>query len=277
MSTHLVTGRAGKPHVSAEDIGARDSGIFGAESYVLETGNQFACTIINNNLIRINDGDLIMQGRHVRVEGYEEVVIENGQLAVKRHDLIVMRYEMDADTGLETAYLAVIKGAPENEPEDPEYEKGNILEGDIIAEFPLYRILLEGTNITAIDTLFNVLMPMAKYQAQAAAMEKVIENQQKELTELNGNMETLEGNVFLKNEGLGSMASGVHLNTVTVPGLYFCTGTDGRPVSSDGFMIVMSHTNGARAIQIYFPYAGGMYKRLKTSDVWGGWVQISNA
>lgn len=83
MSTHLVTGRAGRPHVSAEDIGAKDSGVFGAENYVLETGNQFACVIINNNLIRIKDGDLIMQGRHVRVEGYEEVVIENGQLAVK--------------------------------------------------------------------------------------------------------------------------------------------------------------------------------------------------
>lgn len=211
MSTHLVTGRAGKPHVSAEDIGAKDSGIFGAESYVLETGNQFACTIINNNLIRINDGDLIMQGRHVRVEGYEEVVIENGQLVVKRQDLIVMRYEMDADTGLETAYLAVIKGAPGNEPEDPEYEKGNILEGDIIAEFPLYRILLEGTNITAIDALFNVLMPMAKYQAQAAAMEKVIENQQKELTELNGKFED-----YIKSEtfsGTTDSTSNIHVSS----------------------------------------------------------------
>lgn len=89
-------------------------------------------------------------------------------------------------------------------------------------------------------------------------------------------MEALMGNVFLKSEGLCSVASGVHLNTVTVPGFYFCTNTEGRPVSSDGFMIVMSHTNGARVIQIYFPYAGGMYKKIKTSDVWGGWAQISN-
>lgn len=283
MSTHLVTGRAGRPHVSAEDIGAKDSGIFGAENYVLETGNQFACVIINNNLIRIKDGDLIMQGRHVRVEGYEEVVIENGQLAVKRQDLIVMRYEMDANTGLETAYFAVIKGTSGNEPEEPEYERGSISEGDIIVDFPLYKILLEGTNITSIETLFSVLMPMAKYQEQVMAMEKVIEDQQKELTELNGNMEVLEKRAYLKPstgtaayEGLGTTVSGIHLNTVTVPGLYFCAATDGRPVSSDGFMLVMSHTNGARTMQIYFPYIGGEYKRFKTSDSWGGWVQTSS-
>ena len=277
MSTHLVTGHAGRPHVSAEDIGAKDSGVFGAENYVLETGNQFACVIINNNLIRIKDGDLIMQGRHVRVEGYEEVVIENGQLAVKRQDLIVMRYEMDANTGLEMAYFAVIKGTSGNEPEEPEYERGSISEGDIIVDFPLYKILLEGTNITSIETLFSVLMPMAKYQEQVAVMEKVVESQQKELAELNGNMEDLEGKAYLKPDGLCIVASNVHLNTVTAPGFYFCTGTEGRPVSSDGFMMVMSHSNGARCVQLYFPYVGGMYKRFKGSDSWGNWVLVSNA
>lgn len=77
-------------------------------------------------------------------------------------------------------------------------------------------------------------------------------------------------------EGIGMVVSGIHLNNVTVPGLYFCSATDGRPISSDGFMIVISHTNGVRAIQIYFPYAGGMHKRLKTSDLWGSWTQISS-
>lgn len=97
-----------------------------------------------------------------------------------------------------------------------------------------------------------------------------------QFAELNGNIETLASNVFLKTEGFGSIASGMNLNTVTVPGLYFCTGTDGRPVSSDGFMIVMSHSNGARGVQIYFPYIGGMWKRIKSSDTWGNWAQISN-
>lgn len=75
-----------------------------------------------------------------------------------------MRYEMDANTGLETAYFAVIKGTSGNE---PEYERGSISEGDIIVDFPLYKILLEGTNITSIETLFSVLMPMAKYQSRS--------------------------------------------------------------------------------------------------------------
>ena len=102
-------------------------------------------------------------------------------------------------------------------------------------------------------------------------------------TELNGNMEVLEKRAYLKPstgtaayEGLGTTVSGIHLNTVTVPGLYFCAATDGRPVSSDGFMLVMSHTNGARTMQIYFPYIGGEYKRFKTSDSWGGWLQTSS-
>ena len=91
-------------------------------------------------------------------------------------------------------------------------------------------------------------------------------------TELNGNMSALENKAYLKPDGLCIVVSGVHLNTVTAPGFYFCTRTDGRPVSSDGFMITMSHTNGARGIQLYFPYTGGMYKRFKGSDGWGAWV-----
>ncbi len=115
----------------------------------------------------------------------------------------------------------------------------------------------------------------------AAAQGKELD---RKITELNGNMEVLEKRAYLKPstgtaayEGLGTTVSGVHLNTVTVPGLYFCAATDGRPVSSDGFMLVMSHTNGARGIQLYFPYTGGMYKRLKTSDAWGSWALVSNA
>lgn len=96
------------------------------------------------------------------------------------------------------------------------------------------------------------------------------------LAELNDNMSALENKAYLKPDGLCIVVSGVHLNTVTAPRFYFCTGTEGRPVSSDGFMIVMSHSGGARGIQLYFPYTGGMYKRIKTSDSWGNWGLVSS-
>ena len=65
------------------------------ENMYSKTGNQFAVEIVSNNLIKVKSGDLVNQGRHMRIDAndYEEVTIQNGAQSVKRNDLIVMRYE----------------------------------------------------------------------------------------------------------------------------------------------------------------------------------------
>lgn len=158
MSLHLVTGHAGTAHITAEDHGAFNAGIIGTGDYVLNTGTKLAASIISNNIIRITDGDAIIQGRHVnlKVGTYEEVNIANGTQDMVRHDLIVLQYEKDTSTGVESIYLAVLQGeASSGTAEDPVVTTGDILGGATLHEMPLYRVVLNGLTVEAVEPLFE--------------------------------------------------------------------------------------------------------------------------
>lgn len=158
MSIHLVTGRGTGDHVTSADAGSLHAGIVGTGRYVLNRGSQFAYEVISNNLVKIKDGDLLNQGRHmnIAVNDYEECTIENGLQSVKRNDLIVIRYEKNTETEIESASVVVIKGTSGDTAVDPEYITGNILSGDTTDDFPLYRVRLNGLNIEGVDGLFAV-------------------------------------------------------------------------------------------------------------------------
>lgn len=157
-SLSLVTGYAGVPHVTSSQQGAYNAATFSAGKYVLNIGNLFAYELISNNLIKVKDGYAIDGGRLMGMENgdYEEVSIDNGLQGVKRSDLIVMRYERNVDTGIETAKMTVIKGTSGDAYNDPEYTAGNILNGDAVDDFLLYRVNINGLSIESVEQLFKV-------------------------------------------------------------------------------------------------------------------------
>ena len=161
---HLVTGFAGKEHVTAADHGSLYAALFGSGNYVLDKGKKFELTKISNNLIRVFDGDLLMQGRHCRIEddAYVELVVENGTVGYKRKDLIVIRYTKDADSGVEGCELVVLRGDPVGaEPADPAYVTGDIIkDGALQNDVPLYRLNLNGLEITSVDSLLPAVIPV---------------------------------------------------------------------------------------------------------------------
>lgn len=156
---HLVTGHAGQGHVTAADHGSLNASIFGNGQYVLNRGSKFAATVISNNAIRIADGDILLQGRHVRLNenSYVDLTIENGSQDMLRNDLIVARYSKDSTSGIEDCNLIVIKGTPASaDPVDPEYIKGDLMVNhDSIADMPLYRVPLNGLAVQELVPLFE--------------------------------------------------------------------------------------------------------------------------
>lgn len=160
---NLVTGYRGAEHVTADDHGSLYAGIFGEDSFVLARGSRFAATAISSNKINIADGDLVMQGRHGRIAPgiAVSVTIENCAQGYKRHDLIVARYSKNASTLVEEMSLTVIKGtATTGTAADPAYTDGDILNKKAeTADFPLYRVVLNGVNIEEIEQLFSVFIP----------------------------------------------------------------------------------------------------------------------
>ena len=161
----LDIGYAGKPHFTAENWADINRGIIGSDAYVFPVGRQFESELITNNLLKIYDGCGCMQGRSVSIPRgqADEITIENGTQGEKRIDLIVIRYQKNADTGIETAEPKIIKGTPsEKAALVPAHIIGDIRGGDLITDWPLYEIHLEGISVVEVTPLFNVLMSVSE-------------------------------------------------------------------------------------------------------------------
>lgn len=159
---HLVTGYASKAHVAAADHGSLFEATIRPGQFVTGAGSQFAASVISNNQIRIADGELIMQGRHVKLDpgAYIDVTIDNGAQGYYRNDIIVARYTKNADSGIESVDFVTIKGTPaESTPSDPVYISGNINAGNALQnDMPMYRVPLDGLNVGELVPLFTVGM-----------------------------------------------------------------------------------------------------------------------
>ena len=157
-----MTGYAGQAHVSAADHGSFFAAAVRGGQFVTTAGAQFAAQVVTNNLVRISDGELVMQGRHVKLDpgSYVELAIENGAADVSRVDLIVARYTRDSSTGVEECNLAVITGTPaESNPAVPDYVDADINAADtLLAEMPLYQLRITGLNVGQPIILFNAQM-----------------------------------------------------------------------------------------------------------------------
>ena len=160
MALHLVTGYEGAEHIQSVDQGSFNIAAFGGGQFVLDHGNKFEATLISGNTVRIKDGDLLMQGRHMRLAAgtTEEVTVDSGTAGKMRNDLVCARYTRNSSTGVELGSFVVIKGTEvASNPQDPAYNTGTITDGnDLTNDFPLYRVSLNGTDATLSEPLFAV-------------------------------------------------------------------------------------------------------------------------
>lgn len=159
MSMRIITGSTGTTHVTSNDDGCYNQALWGKESIIFGVGEKLKATIIDNNTIEIADGDILLQGRHARINPNttENVLINTGAVGVNRNDLIVARYTLDDSTGYEDISLVVIEGTESSGAAvDPEYTEGDIRTGAALVDFPLYRVKIEGINITDVELLAQV-------------------------------------------------------------------------------------------------------------------------
>lgn len=158
---HLVTGYKGEAHITSADQGAFNAAVFGNGQYVLEYGNQFSASVTSNNNIRVLDGEILMQGRHIRInpDEYVDLTISNGSQGMYRNDLIVARYTKNTSTGIEDCNLVVIEGtASSTAASDPAYTAGDILTGNATQnDMPLYRVPIDGINVGDLVPLFSTM------------------------------------------------------------------------------------------------------------------------
>ena len=154
----LVTGRSGKPHITSQQVRQLQQGIFGANACILNTGSMLTPEVQSSNKIRIKDGALMFQGAlfTVKVGGYDEVTINNGNQGMKREDVIAVKYTYDSSRNIESGEWAVVQGTPAaSNPAVPSMPvtDGDIQAGDAEVYCPVFVINLDGINVTGVDII----------------------------------------------------------------------------------------------------------------------------
>lgn len=162
MTVQLVTGFAGKPHISSDDEGAWNAGTIGSDLIVYETGDSLKLTLVDNNHVSLGTGDLSIDGRHVRVSAPEQMTIESGAQGSKRNDLVIMHYEKDATSGVETVKPQILKGTSSSgSAEDPAIADASILGGAAQKNVALWRLPIDGLTVGEPQPLFKVMPPVS--------------------------------------------------------------------------------------------------------------------
>lgn len=257
---HLVTGYAGYAHIKSEDDAAFNASFLGSGQYVLESGNQFEGSIINNNTIRILDGDGLMYGRHFRIESniYEDVTIETGTANKNRIDLICMTYEKNAEDGTEKVYLEVIKGTEtEGTAVAPKYVNENILEGALKNQMPLYKVTIKGVVLSKIEPLFT---PFTSFQTFLNSLPADIR----------------------ENAHKATAASTTDLNEITESGIWYvynkvCTGVPPELANQTILLLVKNDVFLNVTIQTITRVVNGIVhtweRRYTSTSSWGSWYK----
>lgn len=175
---NIVTGYVGKPHIQAAEQGLFNAGVCG-DKVVLPTNQQFSYILNSNNSITIQSGDLVNQGRHITIpfNSSETLTIDNGKAGYNRIDTVVMRYERDSSTSVESAKLLLIKGTPSTTAAiAPKVISGNIYGGAIKDDFPLYNINITDLSVTSVSQLFNVTTPLDSLSKRSKEQERLLNN-----------------------------------------------------------------------------------------------------
>ena len=164
MTTTLITGKGGTPHITSGDMGAMQAGVIGNGSYLLQgaDGKFPAVTMQDANHALIPVLNLVVEGRYARVTEAETAPIESGVSGRNRNDLVCLKYTRNGQN-IETAAIAVLKGTPNTgTAADPTVPSGSIHSASGTVWIPIARIPISGITPGTPVMLIKQLPPMSK-------------------------------------------------------------------------------------------------------------------
>lgn len=263
-----------EPHIYAEDDAAIFQAMFG-EDGVSSIGQACKATVLSNNKVRIADGVLCVGGHFARIPygEYVDCEIANGQSGKNRNDIIVAKFVTTGSGGIDTMTCEVKQGTANTTATDPTLTQNDIYKGGKIRELPLYRVKLEGLNITAVEQLFTVNPTNKDLSNKLTELNgksgKLIENRidYQEYTLLGGKVKVISGSVI---------RTGVSKNYITLFSAEQLKDYFGVKVNTTRLSI--STFNGddeSQAVQFYAPenWQGSIYQYF--SAVVSGSIRIN--
>lgn len=167
---NIITGRTGHPHVTSQQQRDTYAAIFGETDKVLNVGRRLEAEHIGNNVVRVYDGQISMQGctASVDVGEYEDIQFVAGTIGSIRRDLLVAKYRKtteDYET-VESVELAAIYNPMTDVYVDEVYgysknsiqieNELSIRDGATEYTMPLYEVVFDGVTVSEINPLFTL-------------------------------------------------------------------------------------------------------------------------
>jgi len=250
----FVTAKKGKNHVTSQQFRGIVAAMAGTESYIADMDEHLEPELAVNNTIKIRSGTLIHHGGVMVVKSgtYDEVTYQNGTQAMKRIDLVVARYTQDTATGTENAEWVVIQGQPaESNPVAPDYIHGNMQDGDLADDCPIFELHFDGINVTEVRKLINIMQSVDELNRKLdqESSTKVmgfsfLRRGNEVLMTHNSILEVVEAGHVYTNQGSIPMGYRPALDLSAIPGLI----TDGNNKIRGTWWLVANSTGSINVI-----------------------------
>lgn len=161
MTLHLIDGRAGRAHVTSDDIARLNTALVGEKHCVFEYFENLKCTMQTSGRAMISTGAGMVDGHRFVVSSAETVQLSGGSVGMKRIDIVYVQHSIesgDVYTGKEKVEFSVARGTP---------RASNPLAPSVPSNaFALWRIAVDGINIGAPEPMFDLVPTVASMRVK---------------------------------------------------------------------------------------------------------------
>ena len=143
------------PHIYAEDDAQIHRALIGSSGITL-ADNQLACSVVNDNTVRLASGLYSMQGYMLAVQSgtTQDLTVDSGSAGAYRHDLVIADFVRGGGSEADTFVFKILKGSNDTSAAaavDPTLVQDDLTQGGSHRQETLYRVIISGTEITDVE------------------------------------------------------------------------------------------------------------------------------
>lgn len=161
MTLHLIDGRAGRAHITSDDIARLNTALVGEKHCVFEYLENLKCTMQSSGRAMISTGAGMVDGHRFVVSSAETVQLSGGSVGMKRIDIVYVKHSIesgDVYTGKEKVEFSVARGTP---------RASNPLAPSVPSNaFAMWRITVDGINFGAPEPMFDLVPTVASMRVK---------------------------------------------------------------------------------------------------------------
>ena len=150
--------------ITAQEDADLYAGIIGNGRLLLNVGKKMAAEIVDNNTIRIYDGELVSKGRRIHIDAgtWDDFTIPTGSQGVTKYFTIGYRLYTNG------AGSQVCEQAVKTDTSVVNYEEASLRNEAAEAYVAIYRVKQDGISLTGVTALYDIVLSAAEVQAKVS-------------------------------------------------------------------------------------------------------------